>query len=106
MVSGNENEAMSDIVNGGSFRVTSTVLVATIVSLIVTHNVLPTLLLISIKLGRSNYNFLSLQVLPTLQAFDLESFVTERHICPQKFIEARIDKSGNITKQINPDFLT
>ncbi|KAL2509148.1 Integrase catalytic domain-containing protein [Forsythia ovata] len=106
MVSGNGNEATSDGVNSGSLLVTLMVRVAIVVPPIVSHSVLPTLLPVSMKLGRNNYNFWNLQVLPTLRAFDLESFVIERQICTQKYIKAGIDNSGNIIKQINPDFLT
>ncbi|KAL2552422.1 hypothetical protein Fot_06041 [Forsythia ovata] len=61
----------------------------------------PTLLPIAMKLGRSNNNFWKYQIIPTLQAYDLEGFITGSMTCPHKVIEAR--SADTVNKDTSED---
>ncbi|KAL2530455.1 Retrotransposon gag domain-containing protein [Forsythia ovata] len=90
MDSGTSNVPLPEDTITGSLPITESVAVTGVV------NSLPTLLLIAMKLRRSNYNFWKSQIMPTLRAYDLEGFITGSMTCPQKVIEARSVDTGQV----------
>ena len=58
---------------------------------------------VSIKLDRTNYLFWKSQILPTVKAHDLESFLLNTKLKPKEYIADSTD--ANQSPQINPAYV-
>ena len=54
-----------------------------------------TLSLVNVCLDRSNYNFWKSELLPTTQAYDLESFLLGNKSSPSKFVDDYVNPKFN-----------